>query len=101
MQYLTQLEAQNLDVSLMHTPGFSIDQVRGSEVIASDGRILGSRVLIGVSSFLCARVSLSMPSVPSQLMELAGLSVACATEAVYPPSSHARALVVAGPGNNG
>ncbi|CAN0012983.1 unnamed protein product [Ascophyllum nodosum] len=34
-----------------------------------------------------------------QLMELAGLSVACAITKVYPPSS--RILVVCGPGNNG
>lgn len=34
-----------------------------------------------------------------QLMELAGLSVACAVAKVYPPSS--RILIVCGPGNNG
>lgn len=34
-----------------------------------------------------------------QLMELAGLSVACAVNKVYPPSS--RILIVCGPGNNG
>ncbi|CAM9307456.1 unnamed protein product [Ectocarpus sp. 4 AP-2014] len=34
-----------------------------------------------------------------QLMELAGLSVACAIAKVYPPSS--RVLIVCGPGNNG
>ncbi|CAM9454184.1 unnamed protein product [Hapterophycus canaliculatus] len=34
-----------------------------------------------------------------QLMELAGLSVACAVAKVYPPSS--RVLIVCGPGNNG
>ena len=36
-----------------------------------------------------------------QLMELAGLSVACSVYAEYPPSSHKRVLVIAGPGNNG
>ena len=36
-----------------------------------------------------------------QLMELAGLSVACSVHAEYPPSSHKRVLVIAGPGNNG
>lgn len=36
-----------------------------------------------------------------QLMELAGLSVACALAEVYPPSTHPRVLIVAGPGNNG
>ena len=36
-----------------------------------------------------------------QLMELAGLSVACSVYAEYPPSSHERVLVIAGPGNNG
>ena len=36
-----------------------------------------------------------------QLMELAGLSVACSVFAEYPPSSHRRILVIAGPGNNG
>ena len=36
-----------------------------------------------------------------QLMELAGLSVASAVRAEYPPASHARVLVIAGPGNNG
>ena len=36
-----------------------------------------------------------------QLMELAGLSVACAQAAEYPPASHARVLILAGPGNNG
>eukprot|EP00904_Undaria_pinnatifida_P001076 jgi/Undpi1/1096/HiC_scaffold_10.g04559.m1 len=34
-----------------------------------------------------------------QLMELAGLSVACAIAKVYPPSS--KVLIVCGPGNNG
>lgn len=34
-----------------------------------------------------------------QLMELAGLSVACAIAKVYPPAS--RVLIVCGPGNNG
>lgn len=36
-----------------------------------------------------------------QLMELAGLSVASALHSVYPPASHRRVLVMAGPGNNG
>ena len=36
-----------------------------------------------------------------QLMELAGLSVACAIAEVYPPRTHRRVLVLAGPGNNG
>ncbi|KAL7750883.1 hypothetical protein RI367_003844 [Sorochytrium milnesiophthora] len=36
-----------------------------------------------------------------QLMELAGLSVAQAIHAHYPPSTHPRPLVVCGPGNNG
>lgn len=36
-----------------------------------------------------------------QLMELAGLSVASAVLAEYPPGAHARPLVLAGPGNNG
>lgn len=36
-----------------------------------------------------------------QLMELAGLSVASAVLAEYPPASHLRPLVIAGPGNNG
>ena len=36
-----------------------------------------------------------------QLMELAGLSVASAASTEYPPSTHTRVLVVAGPGNNG
>ncbi len=36
-----------------------------------------------------------------QLMELAGLSVASAVLAEFPPSTHRRVLVIAGPGNNG
>lgn len=36
-----------------------------------------------------------------QLMELAGLSVAAAVDAVYPVSKFPRILVVCGPGNNG
>lgn len=36
-----------------------------------------------------------------QLMELAGLSVASALAAVYPPGTHRRVLILAGPGNNG
>ena len=36
-----------------------------------------------------------------QLMELAGLSCACAIQAEYPPSAHPKVLVIAGPGNNG
>lgn len=36
-----------------------------------------------------------------QLMELAGLSVAQAVYKSYPPSTHAKVLVLAGPGNNG
>ena len=36
-----------------------------------------------------------------ELMELAGLSVASAVRAEYPPASCARVLVIAGPGNNG
>lgn len=34
-------------------------------------------------------------------MELAGLSVACALAAEFPPGSHPRVAVLAGPGNNG
>jgi len=34
-------------------------------------------------------------------MELAGLSVACAVTEQYSVASHARVLVLAGPGNNG
>jgi hydroxyethylthiazole kinase-like uncharacterized protein yjeF len=36
-----------------------------------------------------------------QLMELAGLSVASAVLAEYPPGAHRAPLVLAGPGNNG
>ena len=36
-----------------------------------------------------------------QLMELAGLSVACSLYSEYSPASHKRVLVIAGPGNNG
>ncbi|GAQ89473.1 putative pyridoxin (pyrodoxamine) 5'-phosphate oxidase [Klebsormidium nitens] len=36
-----------------------------------------------------------------QLMELAGLSVACAIYEVYRPSEYRRVLVICGPGNNG
>eukprot|EP00850_Spirogloea_muscicola_P010451 SM000061S19278 [mRNA] locus=s61:502661:506248:+ [translate_table: standard] len=36
-----------------------------------------------------------------QLMELAGLSVACAIFEVYKPASSSRVLVLCGPGNNG
>jgi len=36
-----------------------------------------------------------------QLMELAGLSCAQAIQKAYPPETHRRVLVVAGPGNNG
>ncbi|EIE21990.1 pyridoxamine 5'-phosphate oxidase [Coccomyxa subellipsoidea C-169] len=36
-----------------------------------------------------------------QLMEVAGLSVACSLASEYPAASHPRILVVAGPGNNG
>lgn len=36
-----------------------------------------------------------------QLMELAGLSVAQSLASEYPPASHPRVLVIAGPGNNG
>lgn len=36
-----------------------------------------------------------------QLMELAGLAVACSIAAAYPVSSFGRVLTVAGPGNNG
>lgn len=36
-----------------------------------------------------------------QLMELAGLSVAQSIHAEYPPKSHKRVLIIAGPGNNG
>ncbi|CAM9895895.1 unnamed protein product [Discosporangium mesarthrocarpum] len=55
---LSARNAAALDVDLMSTPGFSVDQ----------------------------------------LMELAGLSVACAIGKVYSPG---KVLVVAGPGNNG
>ena len=36
-----------------------------------------------------------------QLMELAGLSVACSVASEFPSASHSRVLVIAGPGNNG
>lgn len=36
-----------------------------------------------------------------QLMELAGLSVACSLAAEFPPATHGRVAVLAGPGNNG
>ena len=36
-----------------------------------------------------------------QLMELAGLSVACSIVDQYPPATHKSILVLAGPGNNG
>ncbi|KAL9229155.1 hypothetical protein vseg_004653 [Gypsophila vaccaria] len=36
-----------------------------------------------------------------QLMELAGLSVACAIAEVYKPSEYSRVLAICGPGNNG
>lgn len=36
-----------------------------------------------------------------QLMELAGLSVACSITSEYPAATHKRVLVIAGPGNNG
>ena len=37
----------------------------------------------------------------AQLMELAGLSVACSVAAEYSLGAHKRVLVLAGPGNNG
>lgn len=58
-----------------------------------------------LSAAAAARLDAELMTVPGfsldQLMELAGLSVACAVVEVYPPSSHPRALVVSGPGNNG
>lgn len=36
-----------------------------------------------------------------QLMELAGLSVACSLASEYPLHTHPQVLVIAGPGNNG
>ena len=36
-----------------------------------------------------------------QLMELAGLSCACSVYEVFPPKSHPKVLILAGPGNNG
>jgi len=39
--------------------------------------------------------------VTEQLMELAGLATAIAIEKVFPLHSHARVLVICGPGNNG
>ena len=44
-----------------------------------------------------------MPSLYSldQLMELAGLSVACAVAETFPSPAYTRVLVLAGPGNNG
>lgn len=36
-----------------------------------------------------------------QLMELAGLSVACAISKVFPVNTHPKPLIVCGPGNNG
>lgn len=63
VKYLGQKMAQEIDVELMSTGGFSIDQ----------------------------------------LMELAGLSVACAVHAEYQSiqQQKPRILIVAGPGNNG
>ena len=37
----------------------------------------------------------------AQLMELAGLSVACALQEAFPPRTHPRVLALCGPGNNG
>ncbi len=59
LQYLNQVDAQNLDVELMGSLGFSIDQ----------------------------------------LMELAGLSVACSVLDAYPCEKFKRVLVVCGPGS--
>lgn len=64
MKYLNQKDAQQLDVDLMNTHAFSIDQ----------------------------------------LMELAGLSVACASATAFPLNEKQnihRPLIVCGPGNNG
>merc|ERR1719437_408635 len=36
-----------------------------------------------------------------QLMELAGLSIACAVAKQYPPETHSKILIISGPGNNG
>ena len=59
--------------------------------------VLGAAAAARLDAELMATPGFSL----DQLMELAGLSVACALAEVYPPSTHPRVLVVAGPGNNG
>ncbi|ELR25300.1 apolipoprotein AI binding protein [Acanthamoeba castellanii str. Neff] len=71
LQYLTQEEAQNIDVELMGPVcGFSVDQLQ--------------HVVVGGWA-------------GGQLMELAGLSCATAIAKVFP--THHNVLVIAGPGN--
>lgn len=66
-------------------------------VTAENITYLGQQEAVAVDEELMGPLGFSV----DQLMELAGLSVACALAEEYPPSSHPRVLVVAGPGNNG
>ena len=63
-------------------------------------RLLSCPVLDAASAARLDALLFSVQSLDS-LMELAGLAVAQATHAVYPPATHRRVLIVAGPGNNG
>jgi len=60
-------------------------------------KLLGQEEAIHIDEELMATPGFSV----DQLMELAGLSVACALADAYPLPSGRRVLIVAGPGNNG
>ena len=63
----------------------------------SPGRCRGQEQAKAVDEELMGSLGFSI----DQLMELAGLSVASAIIAEYPPSEFSRVLIAAGPGNNG
>ncbi|KAI8470310.1 MAG: pyridoxamine 5'-phosphate oxidase [Monoraphidium minutum] len=73
---------------------------RGSGTMAATGgaiSFLTQQEAVRVDEELMGPLGFSV----DQLMELAGLSVACALAAEFPPSTHGRVAVLAGPGNNG
>ena len=60
-------------------------------------RLLTQQEAVAIDDALMATPGFSI----DQLMELAGLSVACALAAAYPARTHRRVLCVCGPGNTG
>ena len=93
-RYLDAATAAKIDERLMGDEyGFTLEQVRGQTPLTTLLLERRSRCRCGIRRLRAGSLA--------QLMELAGLACAMTVQRCFPPATHPRVLIAAGPGNQG